>query len=51
MSAETASGQPTVISDDVAPAAVTVTSCSRLGRTANPPSSWLTDLFRPRRSR
>jgi hypothetical protein len=30
---------------------VTVHSCSRLGRTANPPSRWSTDWFRPRRRR
>lgn len=53
MSAEVASAQPTVISDDAPPTAgaVAITSCSRLGRTANPPGFSLTDWLRPRRSR
>jgi len=30
---------------------VTVYNCSRLGRVANPPSSWFSDLFRSARRR
>jgi hypothetical protein len=45
---------PSAAIEDGAPTAdgaVSVVSCSRLGRTANPPSSWLTDWLRPRRRR
>jgi hypothetical protein len=44
---------PIVDVEDVAPAprVVTVYTCSRLGRTANPPSRWFGDWFRLGRRR
>lgn len=52
MSAESAPGSSAAIPDG-APLEVVaaVISCSRLGRTANPPSFSLADWLRPRRRR
>jgi hypothetical protein len=35
--------------DATAPELLAIHNCSRLGRTANPPRSWFTDIFRPKR--
>ena len=53
MHSESASRPTATITDGAAPvdAAVGVVSCSRLGRTANPPTRSFTDWLRPRRRR
>jgi hypothetical protein len=52
MPAERAPSSSTATPDGAPLESVTaVISCSRLGRTANPPTFWLTDWLRPRRRR
>lgn len=53
MSAESASRLGAAIPDGAAPGdgVIDVISCSRLGRTANPPTRSFTDWLRPRRRR
>jgi len=48
-----AAGAAGVLADDevTAPGPIAVYNCSRLGRVANPPSSWFTELFRSARRR